>query len=162
MRLVPWCFFFVQACAHTWAAALVVEVLPGDKNSAYIVALKNTGPGFLHVVGRKTQADSFVTMSFSLRGRYLPSTLGNSDKFAPYLVMEVRLTSGDRMLFIHPPELAKAGMLEASYEDSEFIFSPGQEYLCTIRLPHPPLQVDVRYVDALKRSRVVLARWRAH
>lgn len=149
------------AGAPVWAAGLVVDVRPGEKLGTYLVAVKNSGSDFLHVVGRKTRGESFVTMSFTLRGNFLSPTQGNSEKPAPYLVIESRLTSGERMLLIHPPELAGVSLLDASYEDSEFIFSPGQEYRCTIRLPSPPAQMDVRWVEAGERSRVMLTRWRA-
>lgn len=151
--------FFGLVGVPVWA--LDLEVRPGDKPDTYIVAVKNTAPDFLHVVGRKTRSQSFVAMSFTLRGKYLSSRQGDSEKSAPYLVIESRVASGEQVLSIHPPELAGSSLFDASYEDSVFIFSPGQEYLCTIHLPSPPTQVNVRWVGARERNRVSLARWRA-
>ena len=158
--VLPLLFFLVGDCAR--AAELAVDVRPGDMPDTYIVAVKNTGSETLHVVGQKTRSDSFVTMSFTLRGNYVSSSEGSSEKPAPYLAMESRLASGDRMLRIHPPELAKVSLFDASYENSEFIFFPGREYLCTIRLPSPPEQVDVRWIAVRERSQVQLSRWRAN
>jgi hypothetical protein len=153
--------FSILAGVNAQAAALAVDVRAGDKADTYVVAVKNTGTAPLHVVGKNTRTDAFVPMSLTLRGNYVASSQGSSEKPAPYLVIESRLASGDRILVIHPPEQAKASLIDASYEDLKFIFFSGQEYLCTIRLPAAPTQVEVRWIEADERSRVLLARWHA-
>lgn len=143
-----------------FAGSLSLQVEPGGKPDVYVVSLKNPGTNALAVVGRKTRTDSFVPMTFTLRGSLLPSTR-TSEEIAPYLVLQMRLASGERMLLVHPPEMAKFGTLEAAYEDARFIFSPAQEYLFQITLPQPPVLAEVHLVDVAERSAMMRARWRA-
>jgi hypothetical protein len=146
--------------SQVFGGPIALQIEPDSERGDYVVTLRNQGPDSLAVVGRNSRTDSFVTMTFSLRGSFVPATR-TSEKMTPYLVLLLRLASGERMLHVHPAEMAKYGALEAAYEDGRFVFSPAQEYLFHITLPQPPVFAEVHLVDAAERRTLIHARWRA-